>query len=38
MVAYWLVLGRLRGATNRKGMRTTLERMKALLEQGAEAS
>ncbi len=32
--AYWLVLGRLRGRTNRRGMRTTLERMKAVLEDG----
>ena len=31
---YWTVLGALRGRTNRKGMRTTLERMKAVLEQG----
>jgi hypothetical protein len=30
--AYWLVLGPLRGRTNTKGMRTTLERMKAVLE------
>ena len=37
MMAYWLVLGHLRGRTNRKGMRTTLERMKAVLEAGAEA-
>jgi uncharacterized protein YndB with AHSA1/START domain len=29
---YWLVLGPLRGRTNRRGMRTTLERMKAVLE------
>ncbi|GAA5142248.1 SRPBCC family protein [Nocardioides marinquilinus] len=29
---YWLVLGRLRGRTNEKGMRTTLERMKKVLE------
>ncbi|TNM38553.1 SRPBCC family protein [Nocardioides albidus] len=29
---YWLVLGRLRGKTNERGMRTTLERMKAVLE------
>jgi uncharacterized protein YndB with AHSA1/START domain len=29
---YWLVLGRLRGRTNEKGMRQTLERMKAVLE------
>ena len=32
MKAYWLVLGPLRGRTNAKGMRTTLERMKAVLE------
>lgn len=32
MRLYWLVLGRLRGRTNEKGMRTTLERMKAVLE------
>lgn len=30
---YWLLLGRLRGRTNDKGMRTTLERMKAVVEQ-----
>ena len=30
--AYWLVLGKLRGRTNRDGMRTTLERMKAVVE------
>lgn len=30
--AYWLVLGRLRGRTNRDGMRTTLERMKQVVE------
>ena len=29
---YWLVLGRLRGRTNERGMRTTLERMKAVVE------
>ena len=29
---YWLLLGRLRGRTNRNGMRTTLERMKAVVE------
>jgi uncharacterized protein YndB with AHSA1/START domain len=29
---YWAVLGWARGPTNRKGMRTTLERMKAELE------
>ena len=32
MRTYWLLLGRLRGRTNRRGMRTTLERMKAVLE------
>lgn len=30
---YWLVLGRLRGRTNDGGMRTTLERMKTVLEE-----
>jgi uncharacterized protein YndB with AHSA1/START domain len=30
--AYWLVLGRLRSRTNEKGMRTTLERMKEVVE------
>ena len=30
--AYWLVFGLLRGRTNRNGMRTTLERMKAVVE------
>ena len=29
---YWLVLGPLRRRTNQKGMRTTLERMKAVVE------
>ena len=29
---YWLLLGPLRRRTNQKGMRTTLERMKAVLE------
>jgi len=29
---YWLLLGALRGRTNKRGMRTTLERMKAVLE------
>lgn len=29
---YWGLLGRFRGRTNRAGMRTTLERMKAILE------
>jgi uncharacterized protein YndB with AHSA1/START domain len=32
MRLYWTVLGPLRGRTNRHGMRTTLERMKAVLE------
>ena len=29
---YWLLLGRLRGRTNETGMRTTLERMKVVVE------
>ena len=29
---YWALLGRFRGRTNREGMRTTLQRMKAVLE------
>ena len=29
---YWRVLGRARGRTNRNGMRTTLERIKAVVE------
>jgi uncharacterized protein YndB with AHSA1/START domain len=32
MRIYWTVLGPLRGRTNERGMRTTLERMKAVLE------
>jgi uncharacterized protein YndB with AHSA1/START domain len=32
MRAYWTVLGQLRSRTNRNGMRTTLERMKAVVE------
>jgi hypothetical protein len=36
MRLYWLVLGPLRGRTNEQGMRTTLERMKAVLEGGAK--
>jgi uncharacterized protein YndB with AHSA1/START domain len=32
MRAYWTLLGALRGRTNERGMRTTLERMKAVLE------
>lgn len=34
MRAYWLLLGALRGRTNERGMRTTLERIKAVLEGG----
>jgi uncharacterized protein YndB with AHSA1/START domain len=30
--AYWRLLGRLRGRTNERGMRTTLERMKEVVE------
>ena len=30
MRLYWMLLGQLRGRTNEKGMRTTLERMKAV--------
>ncbi len=32
MRLYWTLLGPLRGRTNERGMRTTLERMKAVLE------
>lgn len=32
MRTYWLLLGSLRGRTNRRGMRTTLDRMRAVLE------
>ena len=32
MRLYWTLLGALRGRTNEKGMRTTLERMKAVVE------
>lgn len=32
MRLYWALLGRARGRTNARGMRTTLERMKAVLE------
>ncbi len=32
MRLYWMVLGRLRGRTNEKGMRATLEGMKKVLE------
>ncbi len=31
---YWLVLGPLRSRTNQRGMRTTLERMRAVVEGG----
>ncbi len=34
MRLYWLLLGPFRGRTNEKGMRTTLERMKAVVEGG----
>jgi uncharacterized protein YndB with AHSA1/START domain len=33
MRLYWSVMGQLRGRTNEKGMRTTLEQMKAVVEQ-----
>jgi uncharacterized protein YndB with AHSA1/START domain len=32
MRAYWTIVGPLRARTNRQGMRTTLERMKAVVE------
>jgi uncharacterized protein YndB with AHSA1/START domain len=32
MRLYWSVMGHLRGKTNEKGMRTTLEKMKAVVE------
>ena len=32
MRVYWTLLGPLRGRTNTKGMRTTLERMKEVVE------
>lgn len=34
MRAYWLALGHLRGRTNERGMRTTLERMRDVVEAG----
>ncbi len=34
MRLYWLALGPLRGRTNEKGMRTTLDRMRAVVEDG----
>ena len=33
---YWLVFGHLRMRTNQNGMRTTLERMKAVVEDGGQ--
>lgn len=33
---YWLLLGRLRARTNERGMRQTLERMRAVLESGVD--
>jgi uncharacterized protein YndB with AHSA1/START domain len=35
---YWKLLGRWRGETNRRGMRTTLERMKAEVESASTPS
>jgi uncharacterized protein YndB with AHSA1/START domain len=35
---YWALLGPFRGRTNENGMRTTLERMKALVEAGGTAT
>ena len=35
--AYWAVLGRLRGRTNRVGMRATLQAMKSVVEGGSGA-
>lgn len=37
MKVYWMLLGRLRAKTNRDGMRTTLERIKAVVEAEARA-
>ncbi len=36
--AYWALLGWARGRTNRNGMRTTLERIRAVVERPAEGS
>lgn len=36
--AYWGLLGWARGRTNRRGMRTTLERIKAVVEEPGEGS
>jgi hypothetical protein len=33
---YWLLLGRLRAKTNERGMRTTLEKMRAVVEKVAD--
>lgn len=35
--AYWAALGRLRGRTNRAGMRATLQAMKSVVEGGGDA-
>lgn len=35
---YWKIFGRARGRTNERGMRETLERVKAVAEGGSEAS
>ena len=35
MKVYWALMGWSRGKTNREGMRTTLERIKAVVEQGS---
>ncbi len=35
---YWAVLGRLRGRTNREGMRTTLERIREVVEGDVRAA
>jgi hypothetical protein len=36
--AYWTLLGWARGRTNRNGMRTTLERIRAVVEHPAEGT
>ena len=38
MKPYWLVMGHWRGRTNRNGMQTTLERIKAVVEEPETAS
>ena len=35
---YWRIAGRARGRTNRNGMRTTLERIKAVVEADGTAA